>query len=84
MIATPPVVFTFNGPSNFVTSSTITYWETIQGGEAWVAMVRAYLRLKQLPVPPGVRDPFNSPDHILIFIPTVSSPPPGNITTCRT
>ena len=57
-IPTPPVVFAFDGSSNFITPSAIGYWETIPGGQAWVDMVKVYLRLEQLPIQPGVRNLF--------------------------
>jgi len=81
VIPTPSAVFTFNGSSNFITSSTITYWETIQGGQAWIDMIRAYLRLEELPAPPGVRDLFLFSSQLCTDIPTVSSPPPDNVPT---
>lgn len=54
-IPAPLKVFTFEGTSNFITSSAIDYWEKIPGGQGWIAMVNAYLRLESLPIPPGVR-----------------------------
>lgn len=51
----PLGVFTLNSPSSFITSSTINYWETVPGGQRWIDTVKAYLRLEELPMPPGVR-----------------------------
>ena len=81
-IPTPPVVFTFDGSSNFITSSAIAYLETIPGGQAWVDMVKVYLLLERLPILPGVRDLFTFPDRILIFS-VVSFPPLNRIPTGR-
>ena len=65
IVPAPPVVFAFNKASNYITPSAITYLETVRGGQAWVDMVRAYLQLEQLPVPPGVRDLFTFLNYIL-------------------
>ena len=54
-IPATPRLFTFDGPSGFLTSSIIDYWETIQGGQGWVDMIKTYLQLEQQPIPPGVR-----------------------------
>ena len=53
-IPTPLRVFVFDGTSAFITPATINYWETIPGGQGWVAMVNAYLRLESLPLKKGV------------------------------
>ena len=66
-IPTPPKVFVFDGSSNFITSSVIDYLETIPGGEGWVNMIKAYLRLEELPAQQGVRGLFRFPNYILIF-----------------
>ena len=47
--------FTFDGPSTFITADTIKYLGKIAGGQHWIDMVKAYLRLEQLPAPPHVR-----------------------------
>jgi len=43
-------VFTFDGTSNFVTPSAMDYLETIPGGQGWINMVKAYLRLERFPL----------------------------------
>ena len=48
-------VFMFDTPSSFITSSTIRYWEIVPGGQCWIDMVKAYLRLEESPAPSGVR-----------------------------
>lgn len=53
-----PGAFVSNGAVNFITSSTISYLETISGGQRWTEMVRDYLVLEKLPKPKGVRSPF--------------------------
>lgn len=66
--ASPKVkVFTFDGSSNFITPSVIDYLETIPGGQGWINMVKAYLRLEQLPLKQGVRFLFSFPNHMLIL-----------------
>jgi hypothetical protein len=47
--------FTFDGSSTFITTDTIKYLGKIAGGQHWIDMVKAYLRLEQVPAPPRVR-----------------------------
>lgn len=48
-------VFQLEGSLSFVTMDTIKYWEAIPGGQRWVDMVSAYLRLEHLSVSKTVR-----------------------------
>jgi hypothetical protein len=36
-------------PSDFISESTRAYWESVPGGEKWVAMVKSYLVLQTMP-----------------------------------
>jgi len=69
-----------DGLPNFITPSAIDYLETIPGGQGWVNMVKAYLRLEQLPVPQSVCLFFIFPDCVLTLsqcplrLPTKSRP----------
>lgn len=62
----PREVFTFGARSTFVTSCTIKYLESIRSTGRWVDMIKAYLRLEQLPVPPGVSVSACLPPHITL------------------
>ena len=52
----PPLVSAGNGAFNltgvlgdFISECTCTYWESVPGGERWIAMVTSYLRLQTMP-----------------------------------
>lgn len=67
----PPLESAGNGTFNltgvigdYISESTRTFWESVPGGEKWVAMVKSYLELQTIPPSKGVR---SRTSYIIIF-----------------
>ena len=73
-----PGAFVFNGTASFITPSTISYFQTIPGGQCWTEMVKSYLELKQLPMRKGVRPLFLVSFILANYINLVFPSPPDN------